>query len=169
MQAVAGEDGAISDAAVRKALSSAGPEAVLLWLPPAAAGRLARSLRTAGFKGPIAGPSRLASGAFAAEAGPFADGVVVPGIDPEAGSGSFGSRYRRLFGTDPDPAAALAHDAVLLLVRAVRRSESSVSTASFVTGEPLRGATGLLVFDRHGDRLVQLPLWRYRSGHLARL
>jgi ABC-type branched-subunit amino acid transport system substrate-binding protein len=168
-KAVETGEGIIADAALRSALSSAAPEAILLWLPPAAAGRLARSLRTAGYRGPIAGPASLGSGLFAAEAGPSADGVLVPTVDPDAGSAVFQSRYRRLFGTDPDQTAALAHDAALLLVRALRKGGDPGSGPSLGTEMPLRGATGLISFDRHGNRLVQLRLARYRGGRLARL
>jgi ABC-type branched-subunit amino acid transport system substrate-binding protein len=166
---VATGDGVIPDGKLRSTLASARPEAVLLWLPPAAAGRMARSLRAAGFKGPIAGPSSLGSRFFAAEAGPSAEGILVPVVDPDAAASAFGARYRRLFGTDPDQAAALAHDAALLLIRALRRADSQGSERSLTAGEPFRGATGLLAFDRHGNRLVQLRLSRYRSGRLASL
>jgi ABC-type branched-subunit amino acid transport system substrate-binding protein len=166
---VEAEGGIVAEAVVRDALSSVRPEAILLWVPPAAAGRLARSLRGAGFRGPIAGPVSLASGAFAAAAGPAAEGVLVPGVAPDPAEARFGSRYRRLFGTDPDPAAALAHDAMLLLIRAVRSAETSGAERASFSGEPLQGATGLLAFDRHGNRLVQLQLGHYRSGRLARL
>ena len=163
------EDGTIADATLRAALSSTRPEAVFLWLPPAAAGRLARSLRGAGFRGPIAGPSRLASSAFVGEAGPAAEGVLVPGVAAGEAGATFETRYRRLYGTAPDAAAALAHDAALLLIRSLRRGDKPDSGGSIVSGEPLRGATGLLSFDRHGNRLVPLRLSHYRSGRLASL
>ena len=163
------EDGVIADAAVRGILSSVRPEAILLWLPPAAAGRLARSLRGAGFRGPLAGPGRLASGAFGAEAGSFAEGVLVPSIAPGPASEAFEARYRRSFGADPDLAAALAHDAALLLIRAVRSAGTAEPGRAFAGEKPLPGATGLLTFDRHGNRLVRLRLCSYRSGRLVRL
>ena len=165
-------DGNVSDAALRAALSSSAPEAILVWLPPVEAGRMTRSLRAAGFRGPIAGPSALGSDLFAAEAGPSADGVLVPIVAPDtaaAAGAAFGARYRRLFGADPDQAAALAHDAALLLIRAVRRADPPGSELSPAAGEPLRGATGPLSFDRNGNRVVELRLSSYRGGRLVRL
>ena len=130
---------------------------------------MVRSLRAAGFKGPIAGPSSLGSRLFATEAGSSAEGIVVPAIDPEGAAAGFGARYRRLFGADPDQTAALAHDAALLLVRAVRQADPTASPRPLTAGEPFRGATGLLAFDSHGNRVVQLRLSLYQAGRLARL
>ena len=163
------EDGVISGASLRDILSSIHPEAILLWLPPAAAGRLARALRGAGFGGPLAGPGSLASGIFASEAGAYAEGVLVPSVAPGSTSAAFEARYRRLFGAEADPAAANAHDAALLLIRTVRKASPAEPRLAFTGDEALPGATGPLTFDRHGNRLVRLELFRYQGGRLARL
>jgi ABC-type branched-subunit amino acid transport system substrate-binding protein len=163
-------DGLLAGAALRGIVASARPDAILVWLDALPAGRLVRALRAAGFAGIVAGPMRLASPAFAAEAGPAADGLLVPAVAPEAGAApaAFASRYRRLFGTDPGPAAALAHDAALLLFDALRQEGAAGARNAFPPAGRVPGATGGLAFDRHGNRLVSLQVLRYRDGRLVR-
>jgi ABC-type branched-subunit amino acid transport system substrate-binding protein len=163
-------DGSVTGAALRDLVFSVHPDAVLIWLDPVPAGHLARSLRMAGFAGSLAGPMRLASPAFAAEAGSSAEGLFVPVVAPE-GDGvraAFESRYRRLFGAAPGPAAAIANDAAKLLFDALKRGGAEGARRGFPPAERIRGATGLLAFDRNGNRLVTLQVRRYRDGHLVR-
>ncbi len=149
-------------------LSSVRPDAVLLWLDPVPAGRLVRSLRAAGFAGTLAGPLRLASRAFAAEAGAAAEGLLVPTLpaDRDGARAAFERTYRALFGTDPDPAAAFAHDAATFLIGVVRKSGAELARRAFPVSESLRGASGLLKFDSHGNRVITLKLARYHDGRL---
>jgi ABC-type branched-subunit amino acid transport system substrate-binding protein len=163
-------DGRFPDAALRAILASTLPDAILVWLDALPAGRLVRSLRAAGFAGTLAGPMRLASPAFVAGAGSAADGLLVPAASPGGGSApaAFASRYLRLFGTEPGPAAALAHDAAMLLIDALKREGSEGARHAFPPAERASGATGDLSFDRHGNRLVSLKVLRYRDGRLVR-
>ncbi len=163
-------DGRLPGAALREILSSVRPDAILVWLDALPAGRLVRSLRAAGFAGTLAGPMRLASPAFAAEAGPSADGLLVPAVAPGGGAvaAAFTSRYRRLFGTDPGEAAAIAHDAARLLFDALKKEGAEGARRAFPLSEPVPGATGTLAFDRNGNRLVSLQVLRYRDGRLVR-
>ncbi len=163
-------DGSVTGAALRDLVSSVHPDAVLVWLDPVPAGRLARSLRMVGFAGPLAGPMRLASPAFAAEAGSGAEGLFVPVVasDGDGVRAAFESRYRRLFGAAPGLAAAIAHDAAKLLFDALKRKGAEGARRAFPPAERIRGATGLLAFDRNGNRLVTLQVRRYRDGHLVR-
>ncbi|HEX7527905.1 MAG TPA: ABC transporter substrate-binding protein, partial [Thermoanaerobaculia bacterium] len=163
-------DSRVTGAALRDLLSSAHPDAVLVWLDPVPAGRLARSLRAAGFAGPLAGPMRLASPAFAAEAGSGAEGLFVPVVasGADGARAAFESRYRRLFGSAPGPTAAIAHDAAKLLFDALKREGAEGARRAFPPAERIQGATGLLAFDRNGNRLVALQVRRYRDGRLVR-
>jgi ABC-type branched-subunit amino acid transport system substrate-binding protein len=154
--------------ALKSLLSSAHPDGVLLWLDPVPAGRVARTLRSAGFSGTLAGPLRLASGAFAAEAGAAAEGLLVPALPPDrdGARAAFEKKYRALFGADPDPAAVFAHDAAALLIGIVRKSGAEEARRAFPMSESVRGASGLLKFDSHGNRVVALGLLRYHDGRL---
>jgi ABC-type branched-subunit amino acid transport system substrate-binding protein len=163
-------DGRLADAALRGTVSSVRPDAILVWLDALPAGRLVRSLRAAGFTGILAGGMRLASPAFAAEAGSAADGLLVPAAGPGGGAAAtaFTSRYRRLFGTEPGPAAAIAHDAAKLLIDALKKEGVGGARRAFPPAGRVSGATGALAFDRHGNRLVSLRVLRYRDGRLGR-
>ncbi len=162
-------DGLVTGAVLSDLVSSVHPDAVLVWLDAVPAGRLVRSLRAAGFHGLLAGPMRLASPAFAAEAGPAADGLFVPVVAPEGNgvSAAFESRYRRLFGAAPGPAATIAHDAAKLLFDALKKKGAEGARRAFPPAEHIRGATGLLAFDRNGNRLIALQVRRYRDGRLV--
>jgi hypothetical protein len=113
---------------------------------------------------------RLASPAFVAEAGSAADGLLVPAAAPGGGAvaAAFTSRYLRLFGTRPGPAAAIAHDSAKLLIDALRKEGAAGARRAFPPAERIPGATGALVFDRHGNRIVSLQVLRYRDGRLVR-
>jgi ABC-type branched-subunit amino acid transport system substrate-binding protein len=163
-------DGRLTDAALRDLLSTVHPDAVLFWVDPVPASRLTRSLRAAGFTGALAGAMRLASPAFAAEAGPSAEGLFVPVFAPEGdGMGAaFESRYRRLFGEAPGPAAAVAYDAAKLLFDMLKKEGAEGARHAFPPAGRLRGATGLLAFDGKGNRRVTLQVRRYRDGRLVR-
>lgn len=154
--------------ALKGLLSTAGAGGILLWLDPAAAGRLARSARTAGFAGPLAGPSWLASAAFAAEAGAAADGVLLPSFASNGGAAraAFERKYRELFHAEPDEVAALAHDAVALLIRLTRERGADGARRAFPIGETISGATGLLSFDPRGNRVVSLDIRRFGDHRL---
>jgi len=163
-------DGRISDSALREIVASARPDAILVWLDAVPAGRLVRSLRAVGFHGALAGPMRLASPAFVAEADSAADGLLVPAAAAGGGpaAAAFASRYLRLFGTEPGPAAAIAHDAAKLLIDALKKAGAEGARRAFPPAERVSGATGALAFDRHGNRVVSLQVLRYRDGRLVR-
>lgn len=164
-------DGVFPDAKLREIVEGARPDAILVWLDALPAGRLARSLRAAGFAGTLAGPTRLASPAFLTGAGSAADGLLVPvaTAGDGAAAAAFASRYRRLFGTEPGPAAANAHDAAKLLIDALRKHGLEGARRAFPPAEGASGATGALAFDRHGNRIVSLQILCYRDGRLVRV
>ena len=143
------------------------PQAVLLWIDSATAGRLARELRQSGFSGWLAGPGPLCSATFLTPAGDAADGFVVPSIpgggDSDA-SGGFQKKYRDRFSAAPDRAALMAHDAVLLLVQVARDSGPAPSHRLFPIKKSLQGASGVLRFSANGCRIVPIELLMVKSG-----
>ena len=132
-------------------------EGVLLWLAPEPAARIARALRSAGFQGTLAGPSHLATRSFRAAAGVATEGFIVAVPRREPGSETaFATRFRSLFGEEPDPSALLAHDAATLLIRLVASSGAEGARRAFPLTRSIPGASGSLAFDGHGNRLVTL-------------
>jgi len=160
-------------ASLVKSLLQAQPGAILLWLDPAPAGRLAKALREAGFAGTLAGPGRLRSAAFVASAGSAAEGVVVPGVvmdkASQAAQGRFAAAYRQRFGADPDLTATMAYDAATLLVELLRKAGDQPPHRVFpLTPGPV-GASGNLQFDQNGNRLAALNLLMCRQGRFTPL
>lgn len=144
------------------------PAAILLWTDPAAAGRMAQSLRQAGFRGLLAGPGRLRSPAFLSTAGKAAEGVVIPAIFPTQDSmlrrPRFTEEYRRRFANEPDFTAEMAYDAARLLTDVLRTSCEQPPCRAFPLQEIFPGISGPLSFDRQGNRLVTLALLTCRDG-----
>jgi ABC-type branched-subunit amino acid transport system substrate-binding protein len=147
------------------------PDAVLLWLDPVPAGRLARSLRDAGFRGVLAGPEHLDTAEFVTAAGTAAGDFVIPalasGIAESDACRKFAAAYRQRFGNEPDWTAAMAYDAATLLLRLVRDPGPRPARSSFPIVKARRGATGPLSFDRNGNRLVTLRLTRPHAGRVV--
>jgi ABC-type branched-subunit amino acid transport system substrate-binding protein len=144
------------------------PDAVLLWLDPATAGKLAKALRTAGFTGTLAGPGRLRAADFAITAGDAMEGFVVsaPILEPDAASAfqRLTATFRGRFGHEPDATAAAAYDATTLLIQILRQSGGRPAHEAFPINFSFTGASGILVFDSQGNRKVNLELFKVRGG-----
>jgi ABC-type branched-subunit amino acid transport system substrate-binding protein len=144
------------------------PDAVLLWLDPAAAGKLARALRTAGFTGTLAGPGRLRAADFAITAGDAMEGFVVsaPVLEPDATAAfhRFTAAFRGRFGHEPDATAAAAYDAAALLIRILRQSGGRPAHEAFPIDFSFTGASGIFVFDSQGNREANLQLLKAHGG-----
>jgi branched-chain amino acid transport system substrate-binding protein len=144
------------------------PDAVLLWLHPAMAGTVAKSLRVAGFAGRLAGPGRLRSAEFSTAAGDATNGLVVPGpvLDGSAATAfkEFADAFHQRLGHEPDAAAAMSYDAARLLIRILRQTGPRPAHEAFPIGFSLAGASGVLTFDAQGNRMVNLELLEVRSG-----
>ncbi len=146
---------------VRQVMQSP-PAGVLLWLSPSRAGQAAAALRTAGYRGRLAGPCQLDSAAFLAAAGRAATGVMVAEFriasDLREQARQFRTLYRRKFGVAPDFSAEAAHDAARLLVEALRRAGRADAFRQFPLTVSTPGVTGRLRFDGSGNRLGPLQL-----------
>jgi branched-chain amino acid transport system substrate-binding protein len=152
---------------------AARPDAVLLWTEPRPAADLARSLRQAGFDGQLAGPSRLCSESFLQSAGKAAEGLVLATLavssEGRTSQIQFATEYQKHFSTPADPLAAMAHDAVLLLVHVLRASAPEVAFRSFPLREAVTGTSGPIQFDASGNRLSDLTLVVCEGGHFKPL
>jgi ABC-type branched-subunit amino acid transport system substrate-binding protein len=144
------------------------PDGILLWLDCAPAGHLAAALRSAGFRGTLAGPLHLQSPAFLKAAGPAAEGFHIPGPSRDAASelvlSRFVQAYRDRYAMEPDFSATLAYDAALLLVQILRETGPETPHRAFPLTNVFPGASGTLCFDRSGNRMAQLNLLVCRGG-----
>jgi branched-chain amino acid transport system substrate-binding protein len=147
------------------------PDGVLLWQDPAFAGLLAKSLRTAGYKGMLAGPSHLRSASFVSAAGDAATGCVMPSPVLDSASqralAGFSAEYRRHYADEPDLTACMAYDSAVLLIDVLRRSGDRPPHALFPLKGEWSGASGRLKFSPKGDRIVPLELLEFRSGRFV--
>ena len=157
-----------NEARLGKKILAKHPGAVLLWLDPARAGRLAKALRAAGFAGTLAGPGRLRSADFAKTAGDAMEGLIVPGpiLEKDAVTAfqNFTRDFRGRFGREPDATAAAACDAATLLIHVLRQTGSRPAHEAFPIGFSLAGASGILSFDSQGNRKVNLQLFKAHGG-----
>jgi ABC-type branched-subunit amino acid transport system substrate-binding protein len=144
------------------------PKGVLVWLDPAPAGRLTKSLREAGFAGKLAGPSRCNSPGFLAASAHASEGFLVPAIvldkPGEARLLSFQAAFRQRYGIEADPTAAEGYDAVRLLVHILERNDRQSLPRAFPLDFSLPGALGDLSFDAQGNRKNALQLLIGRRG-----
>ncbi len=158
---------------LQKQILETKPEAILLWLDPVPAGRLAKTLRAAGFAGTLAGPGRLRTHDFIAEAGTASEGFLVADIVPDRASEARRHRleaaYRRRFGAELDWPAAMAYDAAALLIDVLRATGAEPPHRAFPLADAFPGASGPLRFDREGNRLVELQLLICRGGRFIKL
>jgi len=149
------------------------PDAVLLWLDPATAGKLTRALRARSFSGALAGPGRLDSPAFAAAAGNAMEGFKVPAPVPERDAAAafqqFTNAFRARFGRQPDATAAAAYDAATLLLKILGRAGDQPAHELFPLAFPFTGASGILTFDSQGNRKVNLEVFEAREGQFGLL
>ena len=144
------------------------PAGVLLWLDPVPAGKLARSLREAGFAGKLAGPSRCNSLSFLASATQASEGFMVPAVvldaPAEARWLSFQKTFRQHYGIEADLTAAESYDAARLLMHILRENTPQSLPRAFPLPFSLPGASGDLSFDPEGNRKISLRLLIARRG-----
>ena len=144
------------------------PGAILLWLDPALAGKLAKALRAAGFAGTLAGPGRLRSADFAKTAGDAMDGLILPApiLEKDAATAfqHFTDAFHTRFGHEPDATAAAACDATTLLIHILRQTGDRPAHEAFPLNFSFTGVTGILSFDSQGNRKVNLELLKAHGG-----
>jgi ABC-type branched-subunit amino acid transport system substrate-binding protein len=149
------------------------PDGVLIWLDPEPAGHLAKYIRTIGFKGVVAGPSRLDSLSFRNAAGSAMEGMILPALDPQGrgncGMSEFARSFQAQHGYPPDASAAMAYDGAGLLIELLRRTGDHPPHELIPLNRITAGVTGPLRFDRQGNRMVSLRLTMYHRGELVPL
>ena len=144
------------------------PRAVVLFAAPQASGRLAASLRGAGYRGAILGGSTLARRSFRGAAGAAAEGAVVA-LPYDPGSDRW-TRFARDFaagnGRDPDFAAGSAYDAVRLVAEAARRAGPNRARIRDAVRalSPWEGVLGEVRFDNLGRNQRPVRLGTLHGG-----
>lgn len=116
--------GAQNVAALAEQVAASRADGVVVWARAEDAARLCKALSARGVRAAIAGPSALANPVFADRAGAAAEGVVLPypadASEREARARAFRSRFRSVYGQEPDSLAADSFAAAERIVGAVR-------------------------------------------------
>lgn len=123
------------------------------------AGHLIAEMRRMGLTQPILGGDAMSFPALIGAAGPAAaEGTVVAAAfharEPREEVQRFTRAFRARYQADPDPAAAVAYDAVNALARAIEQTESPTPdavAAALRDLPPWEGVTGRIAFDEQGD------------------
>jgi len=110
----------------------------------------------------------LRSERFQNSVGVAMDGLFVarPRLTPDAQPviAQFEASYREAYGQSPDLTAAMACDAVSLLLQLKSWSGTAPMHRHFPITGTVPGVTGDLQFDRQGNRLLTLELTQFRDG-----
>jgi ABC-type branched-subunit amino acid transport system substrate-binding protein len=168
----AGESRAALAPQVHSIVSSA-PGGVLVWLPPSQAGTVVAALRASGYGGLLAGASPIDSPEFAAAAGAAASGVWAAGfradLDSLARAERFRRQFQRQYGVFPDSSAAAAFDASRVLIETLRGAQKGAGDRQFPITLPIYGVTGILRFDKSGNRTGELQVLTFQEGRFIPL
>ncbi len=143
-------------------------EGVLVWLDPKPAAECVKKLKRAAFAGAVAGPIRLHTPEFVAQAGNALEGFVLPGLLLGEASQqrfqAFQVVFRSRFKREPDIMAAFGFDAAALLVQLLRNTEPEALPKAFPIDFTLPGVSGILAFDENGNRKAALELLAFEKG-----
>lgn len=150
-------------------------EAIFIAGEPRAAATMIRAARERAIDVPVLGGDALGTADFVGLGGSAVEGTVIaaafhPGDEREAVR-RFSAGFRQRYGLLPDASAALAYDAVRLLVHGMTQAESvdpdAVADALRATAG-WRGVTGPITFRGGGD-LVERAIGKVivRNGRLA--
>jgi branched-chain amino acid transport system substrate-binding protein len=146
--------------------------AVVLFASQGTAIDLHLRLRGAGYRALIAGPLRLAGPDLVRE-GSAAEGIVLvaPGRGDPRMLEEFERTFRVIHGVFPAPPALYGHDAVQIVIEAMRRAGTAggKELGPALEGASVGGLTGVVTFDEHRSRGGALDLATLRAGRLEML
>src|SRR5208337_161545 len=151
-------------------------DAIVLWTDIGPAATILQQMRELGMKQRVFGSHRTISGTIGDElvklAGPAAEGfeAVFP-YDPTRSDPrwlDFNARYEARFHEKPDHFAALAYDAMQILLDAICRAGLNKGRIrDALTGtEKHQGVTGDMVFDPNSKNIAPLFLARVHNGRI---
>ena len=145
---------------------------VVMFAQPKAAVDLAGRLRSGGFRGQLAGPLWLASPEYL-RGGRATEGTLL--VAPARGRTRVIKEFNTIFlgahGALPTPPALYSHDAVRVLVEALRGAgaPSGVSLGRMLEERSTWGLTGIVRFDERRGRDEAPTIARVEAGRLVAL
>lgn len=147
-------------------------EAIVLWTDQAQAAMILKQMRDLGMKQRVFGSHRIMGDQLVEKAGVLADGVeaVFP-YDPtreDTRWKDFNARFSARYNEKPDHFAALAYDAMQVLLNAICRAGlNRARIRDALTGiETYKGVTGDMAFDPNCKNISPMFLAAVRNGHI---
>lgn len=168
-------DKATDFAAILTKIRASNPDLVFFGGMNAVAGPMLRQMKQLGINAKMMGGDGICSDAMQPLSGnTMTDGQVVcaeaGGVEEsgKAGMDRFRADYRKRFGIDVQIIAPYSYDAVLAIAAAMDRAGSSAPAKYLpeLAKSNLKGVTGTIAFDKHGDiRDGVLTLYTFKGGH----
>ncbi len=107
-------------------LKEAQPDGIVLWADAEPAGLLVKRMRELGMNIPIIACERVINPLFLEAAGPAAEGVVATSpynpTDPNPKYQEFKTKYKALYGEEPDTYAAHSYDGTWMIIEAIQKA-----------------------------------------------
>jgi branched-chain amino acid transport system substrate-binding protein len=153
-----------------RVIRSSRADAVVLWADESAAASILKQMRGAGMKQPVFGAHRTLGSTFLAVAGPAAEGfeAVFP-YDPTRQDPrwiDFSRRFQGRFQEEPEQFAALAYDAMTMLLESICKAGLNRARIhdALANIESYDGVTGRMTFDPNQKNVAPLFLGRVHDG-----
>jgi len=167
-------DKATDFTAILTAIKAKNPDVVFYGGMDAQAGPMIRQMQQLGIKAKLVGGDGICSAELAKLAGSaMTDGQVIcaeaGGVDPSGkpGMDKFYADYKKKFGTDVQLYAPYVYDAVMVMVSAMQKCNSSDPKVYLpcLQKTDYKGVTGHIAFDDKGDiKNGALTLYTYKDG-----
>ncbi len=160
--------------AILTAIKGGKPDVVFFGGMDAVAGPMLKQMKALGINAKFMGGDGICTDKLAELAGDaMADGQVVcaeaGGVEDSAKKGmdDFRAAYKKKFNTDVQIYAPYVYDAVMVMVEAMKKANSSdgAKYLPFLTKTQYKGITGNIAFDAKGDiKDGTLTLYTYKGG-----
>jgi ABC-type branched-subunit amino acid transport system substrate-binding protein len=149
-----------------------GPQAAAVVGDARQSSRVLAALQGAGFRGEVFGGPWMGRNSFLEQSGKAAEGVIFPLPDaPGESSREFRAAFLKRFQREPDYAAASTHDAVQMLVAAVRKGGLNRARIGDALRDlsPWPGVAGTIRWDPSGSNTRPVRTATIRSGAIVPL
>jgi ABC-type branched-subunit amino acid transport system substrate-binding protein len=153
-----------------RVIRSSRVDAIVVWADESAAAGILKQMRAAGMKQPVFGAHRTLGSTFLAEAGPAAEGfeAVFP-YDPTRQDTKwieFNQRFQARFQEEPEQFAALAYDAMTMLLDSICKAGLNRARIhdALANIDSYQGVTGPMTFDPNQKNVAPLFLGKVHDG-----
>lgn len=152
-----------------KLVGKSEPEAILLFGEPSTLALVIKQIKNNKMNQPIFSSINLLGERAASHPDyTYFEGVTLPacGLWLNSEGLSFQQEYKKKYGSEPDPAAAFAFDAVTLITEAVKNRRTEYSQIQeWLLKVKFEGVTGSIQFDEKGNRIINNNMVTIKKGY----